>query len=160
MPPERTSTSVAPAMNQAAIRQLINDRVAAALEAQAANMANTDNTNRNPKQALVARKCSYKEFMSCQPFNFKATTTAGQPPPPPPPKIFSGERFWRTQKRSLSPDLLDPPYHSPPRATTTPKVTTTAAATVTIHTTTIAATTTTDPPINHHATTPSPPSSS
>nr|GEW89733.1 hypothetical protein [Tanacetum cinerariifolium] len=49
MAPKRTSTSVAPAMNQAAIRQLIDDRVAAALEAQAANMANTDNTNRNPE---------------------------------------------------------------------------------------------------------------
>nr|GEV44750.1 hypothetical protein [Tanacetum cinerariifolium] len=66
MPPKRTSTFAAPAMNQAAIRQLIDDHVAAALEAQAANMANTDNTNRNPKQASVARKCSYKEFMSCQ----------------------------------------------------------------------------------------------
>nr|GFB83124.1 hypothetical protein [Tanacetum cinerariifolium] len=42
-----TSTSAALAMNQAAIRQLIDDRVATALEAQAANMANTDNTNRN-----------------------------------------------------------------------------------------------------------------
>nr|GEX94815.1 reverse transcriptase domain-containing protein [Tanacetum cinerariifolium] len=36
-------------------------------------MANADNTNRNPepREAHVARKCSYKEFMSCQPFNFK-----------------------------------------------------------------------------------------
>ncbi|GJV91757.1 reverse transcriptase domain-containing protein [Tanacetum coccineum] len=33
-------------------------------------MANTDNTNR-PREAPVARKCSYKEFMSCQPINFK-----------------------------------------------------------------------------------------
>nr|GEW16579.1 reverse transcriptase domain-containing protein [Tanacetum cinerariifolium] len=40
MPLKRTSTSAAPAMNQAAIWQLIDDRVAAALEAQAANMAN------------------------------------------------------------------------------------------------------------------------
>ncbi|GJV88712.1 putative reverse transcriptase domain-containing protein [Tanacetum coccineum] len=37
---------------------------------QAANMANTDNTTK-PREALVARKCSYKEFMSCQPINFK-----------------------------------------------------------------------------------------
>nr|GEW01486.1 reverse transcriptase domain-containing protein [Tanacetum cinerariifolium] len=60
-------------MNQAAIWQLIDDRVAAALEAQAANMANINNTNRNPepREAHVARKCSYKEFMSCQTFNFK-----------------------------------------------------------------------------------------
>nr|GEZ14856.1 reverse transcriptase domain-containing protein [Tanacetum cinerariifolium] len=76
MPTKRTSTSAAPAMNQAAIRQLIDDRVAAALEAQAANMANTDNTNRNPKRAHVARKCSYKEFMSYQPFNFKSSKGA------------------------------------------------------------------------------------
>nr|GEU58189.1 hypothetical protein [Tanacetum cinerariifolium] len=64
MPPKRTSTSVVLAMNQAAIQQLIVDHVAAALKAQAANMANIGNTNRNPKQAPVARKCSYKEFMS------------------------------------------------------------------------------------------------
>nr|GFA49813.1 hypothetical protein [Tanacetum cinerariifolium] len=49
MAPKRTSTSTAPAMNQAAIWQLIDDRVAAALEAQAANMANANNTNRNPE---------------------------------------------------------------------------------------------------------------
>ncbi|GKE82071.1 hypothetical protein Tco_1552071 [Tanacetum coccineum] len=41
-------------------------------------MANTDNTNRNtgPRDTHVARKCSYKEFMSCQPFNFKGTEGA------------------------------------------------------------------------------------
>nr|GEZ76738.1 reverse transcriptase domain-containing protein [Tanacetum cinerariifolium] len=72
----RTSTSAAPAMNQAAIRQLIDNPVVAVLEAQAADMANTGNTNRNPKQAHVARKCSYKEFMSYQPFNFKCSEGA------------------------------------------------------------------------------------
>nr|GEZ35542.1 reverse transcriptase domain-containing protein [Tanacetum cinerariifolium] len=63
----------APAMTQAAIRQLVANSITTALEAQAANMANADNTNRNPepRKALVARKCSYKEFMSCQPLNFK-----------------------------------------------------------------------------------------
>nr|GEW24046.1 reverse transcriptase domain-containing protein [Tanacetum cinerariifolium] len=73
MPPKRTSTSEAPAMTLVAITQLVADSVTAALEAQAANMANADNINRNskPKEAPVARKCSYKEFMSCQPFNFK-----------------------------------------------------------------------------------------
>ncbi|GKC94999.1 putative reverse transcriptase domain-containing protein [Tanacetum coccineum] len=73
MAPKRTSTSAAPAMTQAAIRKLVADSVAAALEAQAATMANTDNTNRNTRQreTPVARKCSYKEFMNCQPFNFK-----------------------------------------------------------------------------------------
>nr|GEW74045.1 reverse transcriptase domain-containing protein [Tanacetum cinerariifolium] len=75
MAPKRTSTSVAPAMNQAAIRKLVADSVAASLEAQTATMANTDNTNRNTIyiETLVARKYSYKEFMSCQPFNFKGT---------------------------------------------------------------------------------------
>nr|GFC79813.1 hypothetical protein [Tanacetum cinerariifolium] len=60
-------------MNQAAIRQLIDDRVAAALKAKAANIENADNTNRNrePREVPIARKCSYKEFMSCQPLNFK-----------------------------------------------------------------------------------------
>nr|GFB80190.1 hypothetical protein [Tanacetum cinerariifolium] len=42
----------------AAIRHLVADSVAAALEAQAANMANTDNTNRNtrPRETPVLRK--------------------------------------------------------------------------------------------------------
>ncbi|GKE04073.1 putative reverse transcriptase domain-containing protein [Tanacetum coccineum] len=75
MPPKRTSTSKAPAMTQAAIKKLVADSVFAALEAQAANMANTDNTTR-PREAPVARKCSYKEFMSCQPINFKGTKGA------------------------------------------------------------------------------------
>ncbi|GJY27844.1 hypothetical protein Tco_0403611 [Tanacetum coccineum] len=75
MAPKRTSTSAALAMSQAAIRKVVADSVAAALEAQAANMANTNNTNRNtrPRETPVARKCIYKEFMSCQPFNFKGT---------------------------------------------------------------------------------------
>nr|GEV22994.1 reverse transcriptase domain-containing protein [Tanacetum cinerariifolium] len=78
MAPKRTSTSAVPAMNQAPIRQLIDDHVSAALEAQAANMANTDNTNRNPepRETPAARKCTYKEFMSCQPFYFNGTKGA------------------------------------------------------------------------------------
>ncbi|GKF97615.1 hypothetical protein Tco_0293436, partial [Tanacetum coccineum] len=52
------------------IRKLVADSVTIALEAQAANIANTDNTTR-PRVAPVARKCSYKEFMSCQTINFK-----------------------------------------------------------------------------------------
>nr|GFB00998.1 reverse transcriptase domain-containing protein [Tanacetum cinerariifolium] len=70
---KRTSTSAAPAMTHAAIRKLVADSVAVALEAQAATMENTDNTNRNTRlrETLVARKCIYKEFMSYQPFNFK-----------------------------------------------------------------------------------------
>ncbi|GJU43801.1 hypothetical protein Tco_1201067 [Tanacetum coccineum] len=78
MAPKRTSTSAAPAMTQAAIKKLVADSVSAALEAQDATMANTNNTNRNTEQSgtYVARKCSYKEFMSCQPFNFKGTEGA------------------------------------------------------------------------------------
>ncbi|GJW40711.1 reverse transcriptase domain-containing protein [Tanacetum coccineum] len=56
-------------MTQAAIRKLVADNVTAALEAQAATMANADNANRNigEREARIARKYSYKEFMSCQP---------------------------------------------------------------------------------------------
>nr|GEY02407.1 hypothetical protein [Tanacetum cinerariifolium] len=66
MAPKITSTSAAPAMTQVAMWQLVADSVAAALEAQAANMANADNTNRNPKprETPATRKYSYKEFMS------------------------------------------------------------------------------------------------
>ncbi|GJY67589.1 hypothetical protein Tco_0469827 [Tanacetum coccineum] len=55
MPPKRTSTSAAPAMTQDAIRQLVADSIAAALEAQAANMANTDK-NTGTSGTPVARK--------------------------------------------------------------------------------------------------------
>ncbi|GKE13873.1 hypothetical protein Tco_1421450, partial [Tanacetum coccineum] len=49
------STSEALAMTQAAIKKLVADSVIAALEAQAANLANTDNTTR-PREALIARQ--------------------------------------------------------------------------------------------------------
>nr|GFB09125.1 putative reverse transcriptase domain-containing protein [Tanacetum cinerariifolium] len=41
-------------------------------------MANADNTNGNlkPREALVARKCKFKEFMSCQPLNFNGSEGA------------------------------------------------------------------------------------
>ncbi|GJR80980.1 reverse transcriptase domain-containing protein [Tanacetum coccineum] len=75
MPPKRTSTSEAPAMTQAAYRKLVADNVAAALEAQAATMASTNNPNRNtrPTGTPVTRKGNYKEFISCQPFYFNGT---------------------------------------------------------------------------------------
>ncbi|GJY21050.1 hypothetical protein Tco_0393616 [Tanacetum coccineum] len=66
MPPKRTSTSKTPTKSQAAIRQLIADGIAAALEAQAATMANT---NRN----VIS---NYKGFMSCQPSYFNGTEGA------------------------------------------------------------------------------------
>nr|GEY29208.1 reverse transcriptase domain-containing protein [Tanacetum cinerariifolium] len=75
MAPKRTSTSTTPTMTQAAIWQLVADSVVVALEAQAANMANTNNTNRNPepRETLATRKCTYKEFMTYQPFYFNGT---------------------------------------------------------------------------------------
>ncbi|GKD12170.1 hypothetical protein Tco_1196577, partial [Tanacetum coccineum] len=78
MPPKRTSTSEAPTMTEAAIKKLVADSVTTALEAQAVTIANADNTNRNTgeRETHVARKCSYKEFMSCQPINFKGTNGA------------------------------------------------------------------------------------
>nr|GEV62618.1 reverse transcriptase domain-containing protein [Tanacetum cinerariifolium] len=63
MPPKRMSTSEPPAMTQAAIRQLVINSVATALETQAATMANADNANRNPepREAPITRNCSYKD---------------------------------------------------------------------------------------------------
>ncbi|GJY65832.1 retrotransposon protein, putative, ty3-gypsy subclass [Tanacetum coccineum] len=61
MPPKRTLTSEAPAMTQAAIRKLVADSVTTALEAQAAIMANADNTNRNTeKEKLLTEDCKVK----------------------------------------------------------------------------------------------------
>ncbi|GJV79584.1 reverse transcriptase domain-containing protein [Tanacetum coccineum] len=56
--PKSTSTFAPPAMTQAAIRKLVADSVATTLEAQAATMANANNTNRNTRQGEtpVARK--------------------------------------------------------------------------------------------------------
>nr|GEY77113.1 reverse transcriptase domain-containing protein [Tanacetum cinerariifolium] len=55
-----------------------NNSVATALETQAATMANADNANRNPepREAPVIKKCSYKEYTNCQPFNFKGSEGA------------------------------------------------------------------------------------
>nr|GFC42744.1 reverse transcriptase domain-containing protein [Tanacetum cinerariifolium] len=78
MPPKRVSTSTAPAMTQATIRQLISNGIAAVLEALATTMANTDNPNRNlgSRETPVAKRGNYKEFISCQPFYFNGTEGA------------------------------------------------------------------------------------
>nr|GEX94200.1 hypothetical protein [Tanacetum cinerariifolium] len=78
MPPNRTSTSVTPAMTEDTIWQLITEGVAAALEAQAAVMANADNANRNigPREIPVVKRGNYKEFINCQPFYFNGTEGA------------------------------------------------------------------------------------
>nr|GEX48648.1 reverse transcriptase domain-containing protein [Tanacetum cinerariifolium] len=69
------STSEVLAITQAAIKKLVVDSVATALETQATTMVNADNANRNPepREAPIAKRCSYKEFMSYQPFNFKGS---------------------------------------------------------------------------------------
>ncbi|GJW94072.1 reverse transcriptase domain-containing protein [Tanacetum coccineum] len=72
MPPKRSSTSETPAMSQAAIRKLVADSVATALETQAAAMAEVDNPSRNTGPS-VAKRGNYKEFISCQPFYFNGT---------------------------------------------------------------------------------------
>ncbi|GKA55292.1 reverse transcriptase domain-containing protein [Tanacetum coccineum] len=78
MPSKRTSTSEAPAMNQAAIKKLVADSVTAALEAQDATMAGTSKPKRNtgPTGTLVAKTGNYKEFISYQPFYFNGTEGA------------------------------------------------------------------------------------
>ncbi|GKD97759.1 hypothetical protein Tco_1381656 [Tanacetum coccineum] len=72
-----TSTSEASAMTHAAIKKLVANSIATALEAQAATMASTNNPNSGPrKKTPVARKCTHENFMSCQPFYFKGTERA------------------------------------------------------------------------------------
>ncbi|PWA90937.1 reverse transcriptase domain-containing protein [Artemisia annua] len=56
-------------MTQEDIQRLVTDSVTAVLGARDANMA------RNPETPVV-KKSNYKEFMSCQPFNFKGTEGA------------------------------------------------------------------------------------
>nr|GFC65460.1 reverse transcriptase domain-containing protein [Tanacetum cinerariifolium] len=70
MPPKRSSTSEASTMSQAAIRKLVADSVAVALETQTATMAEADNSIR---EIPVAKRENYKEFISCQPFYFNGT---------------------------------------------------------------------------------------
>nr|GFD49573.1 hypothetical protein [Tanacetum cinerariifolium] len=67
MPPKRSSTSKASTMSQAAIRKLVDDSIAAALETQTPTMAKADNSIR---EIPIAKKGNYKEFISCQPFYF------------------------------------------------------------------------------------------
>ncbi|GKC07569.1 reverse transcriptase domain-containing protein [Tanacetum coccineum] len=66
MPPKRTSTSAAPSMTQAAIWQLVVNSVVVVLEAQAANMANTEDTNRNPEPRETPAFERTKSVISCR----------------------------------------------------------------------------------------------
>nr|GEZ40525.1 hypothetical protein [Tanacetum cinerariifolium] len=75
MPPKRSSTSEASTISQAAIRKLVADSIAVALETHTATMAKADNPIRNtrPREIPVAKRGNYKEFISCQPFYFNGT---------------------------------------------------------------------------------------
>ncbi|GJS91181.1 reverse transcriptase domain-containing protein [Tanacetum coccineum] len=63
---------------QVAIKKLVADSVAAALEAQATTMASTSNPNRNtrPTGTPIAKTGNYKEFISCQHFYLNGTEGA------------------------------------------------------------------------------------
>ncbi|GJT45765.1 reverse transcriptase domain-containing protein [Tanacetum coccineum] len=63
-------------MTQVAIQKLVADNVTTALEAQAATMASASNPNRNTRPTHVAKTGKYKEFISCQPFDFNGTEGA------------------------------------------------------------------------------------
>nr|GEW02135.1 reverse transcriptase domain-containing protein [Tanacetum cinerariifolium] len=78
MPPKTTSTSAIPAMTKAAISQLIIEGVAAVMEAQATDMANADNPNRNPgpRETPITKRGNNKEFISYQPFYFNGMKEA------------------------------------------------------------------------------------
>ncbi|GJW12209.1 reverse transcriptase domain-containing protein [Tanacetum coccineum] len=78
MPPKQTSASETPTITLATIQQLINDGISSALKAQAVSMASASNPNRNigPTGTPVAKTGNYKEFISCQPFNFNDTEGA------------------------------------------------------------------------------------
>ena len=62
-------------MTPAEVQKLVNDSVAAALEAQAAAMARSSSTNRptGEVESSGARKCTYKDFMTCKPTHFNGT---------------------------------------------------------------------------------------
>nr|GEV19283.1 reverse transcriptase domain-containing protein [Tanacetum cinerariifolium] len=62
-----SSTSEASTMSQAAIRKLVADRTAAALETPTTTMTEADNSIR---EIPVAKRGNYKEFISYQPFYF------------------------------------------------------------------------------------------
>nr|GEX55815.1 hypothetical protein [Tanacetum cinerariifolium] len=62
MPPKRSSKSKASTMSQAAIRKLVADSIAAALETQTTTMEEANNSIR---EIPVVKRGNYKEFISC-----------------------------------------------------------------------------------------------
>nr|GEW22984.1 hypothetical protein [Tanacetum cinerariifolium] len=75
---QKSSTSEALTMSQAAIRKLVANSVAVALETQTATTAEDDNPIRNtrPREIPVAKRGNCKEFISCQPFYFNENKVA------------------------------------------------------------------------------------
>ncbi|GJW38698.1 reverse transcriptase domain-containing protein [Tanacetum coccineum] len=76
--PEESETCLQHLQHQLIIRSYLvhcDCGIAAALEAQAAAMVNSDNPNRNtrPREIPVAKRGNYKEFINCQPFYFNGT---------------------------------------------------------------------------------------
>ncbi|GKA05987.1 reverse transcriptase domain-containing protein [Tanacetum coccineum] len=77
-------TSTRQTMTQEALEELISQRVADALETYDANRNNGDdsrshNSGSGGKRTVhTTRGCTYKEFLNCQPLNFKGTEGAGQ----------------------------------------------------------------------------------
>nr|GEY04808.1 hypothetical protein [Tanacetum cinerariifolium] len=70
MPPKRSSTFEASTMSQAAMRKLVADSIAAALQTQTTTMVEANNSIR---EIPVAKRGNYTEFISCQPFYFNGT---------------------------------------------------------------------------------------
>nr|GEV95834.1 reverse transcriptase domain-containing protein [Tanacetum cinerariifolium] len=77
-PPNPITPPVILTISLAAIEKLGADSVATTLEVQATMMENTNNPNRNSGLRItpIARKYTYKNFMSCQPFYFNGTEGA------------------------------------------------------------------------------------
>nr|GEY59930.1 hypothetical protein [Tanacetum cinerariifolium] len=72
--PGKTYSSASNNSTDAAIRMLVANSVAAALETQTATMAEVDNSIR---EIPIAKRGNYKEFISCQPFYFNGTEVVG-----------------------------------------------------------------------------------
>nr|GFB97561.1 hypothetical protein [Tanacetum cinerariifolium] len=66
IPPKRSSTFEASTMSQAAIRKLVADSIAAALEIQTRTMAEADNPIRNTRtrEIPIAKRGNYKELIN------------------------------------------------------------------------------------------------
>ncbi|GJX29986.1 putative reverse transcriptase domain-containing protein [Tanacetum coccineum] len=81
MPPKRTTTTTTP-MTDAVIKALIAQGIATALAEYEANRGsgNSDNSHDSGsgrRTERAARECTYNDFFTCQPLNFKGTEGVG-----------------------------------------------------------------------------------